>query len=85
MYEINQIEKFINNSCSFSPLKRIPSVNLKICNKSGKVFMYPSLLMHQETHITEKPHRCNDCEKAFRESSNLISHQEFIPGRGLQM
>ncbi|XP_064437845.1 zinc finger protein 677-like isoform X4 [Mirounga angustirostris] len=77
IYEYNQVEELINSS-SVSPLQRIPpSINMNICNKSGKLFMHASLLTHQKTPLSEKPYKCNDCGKAFRESSNLISHQRI--------
>uniref|UniRef100_F6Y2V1 Zinc finger protein 677 n=1 Tax=Equus caballus TaxID=9796 RepID=F6Y2V1_HORSE len=84
IHEGNQVEKFINNSYSASELQRIPpSIKINIHHNSGKIFMYPLLLtQHQKTvKNSEKPYKCNACEKAFRESSNLASHQRILSGQ----
>ncbi|XP_036909823.1 zinc finger protein 569-like [Sturnira hondurensis] len=36
--------------------------------------------LHQCVHIGEKPYKCGQCSKAFRENKSFISHQRVHPG-----
>ncbi|XP_062041208.1 zinc finger protein 717-like [Lepus europaeus] len=38
------------------------------------------LIIHQQIHTGEKPHKCNDCGKAFGRKSHLIIHQRIHTG-----
>ena len=36
-----------------------------------------ALTIHKRTHNGDKPFKCNQCDKAFSESSNLSKHVSF--------
>ena len=45
----------------------------KICGK--KISVLSNLKVHMRIHTNEKPYACEECDKKFRESGQLKSHQ----------
>ncbi|NXP00886.1 ZSCA2 protein, partial [Certhia brachydactyla] len=39
------------------------------------------LVVHEQLHDREKPHKCAECGKNFRQRSNLIVHQRSHTGQ----
>ena len=79
--EYNQVKSSVNNSFSFSPLQRIPPcVQTSVSNISGNDFMNPSVTTQELKAHKEKPYKCDECGKAFRVKSSLLSHQTIHTG-----
>lgn len=51
-----------------------------INSESEKAFSQDSHLLVIRGHTGEKPHRCNDCDKIFGQSSYLATHPRGHPG-----
>ncbi|NWR81284.1 ZN572 protein, partial [Centropus unirufus] len=52
------------------------------CPDCGKGFKHCSnLLVHQRSHLEQKPYICLDCPKSFTCSTQLIRHRQ-IHGEG---
>ncbi|XP_052512825.1 zinc finger protein 813-like [Budorcas taxicolor] len=79
--EYNRVERSVNNSFSFSPLQRIPPcVQTSVSNIYGNDFMNPSVVLQDLKAHREKPYKCDECGKAFRVKSVLLSHQTVHTG-----
>ncbi|RZC14267.1 zinc finger protein 271-like, partial [Asbolus verrucosus] len=50
-----------------------------VCNKCDKPFKHRQLLQrHQLVHSDERPHRCTECNSAFKTRANLIHHTQTV-------
>ncbi|NWT10731.1 ZSCA2 protein, partial [Vireo altiloquus] len=48
------------------------------CQEGGQSFSQSSdLVIHEQLHEREKPHKCLACGKSFSWSSHLIRHQKI--------
>jgi hypothetical protein len=56
-------------------LKRCPH---KDCEHLTKVYSSSSLSRHQKLHTTDYKFKCVDCNKAFRQSTNLTRHRDKL-------
>ncbi|XP_064262971.1 zinc finger protein 664-like isoform X2 [Passer domesticus] len=52
-----------------------------LSQESGQCFSQNSeLVIHEQLHDGDKPHKCLECGKSFRQSSHLIRHQMIHTG-----
>ena len=79
--EYNEVERSVNNSFSFSPLQTIPPcAQTSVSSIYGNDFMNPSVVTQDLKAHREKPYKCDECGKAFRVKSILLSHQTVHTG-----
>ena len=52
------------------------------CSHCSMTFDKPSLCeRHERVHTGERPYKCDQCDRGFRQKNSLVSHQKAIHGR----